>query len=84
MAERNNCKEMLPEKYFSFINENRYDDPIFIVHPILGIEIKPLEGDSKTRVLLMMKGLNKTRKLSHYTNVTDIGLLKFHHRIARI
>lgn len=38
----------------------------------------------KQGFLLTMKGLNKTRKLSHYTNVTDIGLLKFHHRIARI
>ena len=63
MAERNNCKEMLPEKYFSFINENRYDDPIFIVHPILGIEIKPLEGDSKTRVFTDDERIEQDKKI---------------------
>jgi len=50
MAEKNNCIDQLPDRYYSFIQNYRYDDPVFIVHPIYGIEIKPQEGDSKTRV----------------------------------
>lgn len=50
MAERLGCIDNLPKKYFEFINENRYDDPVFIMHPILSHKVTPHKGDSKARI----------------------------------
>lgn len=63
MAERNNCKDALPEKYYNFVNTNRFDDPVFIIHPILGLEIKPQEGDSTTRVFTDNERIEQDKKI---------------------
>ena len=47
----NRYNQKLPQKYYDFCKEHRYDDPVFIFEPILSIDMtKPHETDNKQKV----------------------------------
>jgi len=54
----------LPEKYYDFIKENKYDNPIFILHPILDVDMtKPHWTDHKYKVYTKEERMKQHRKI---------------------
>ncbi|MDR2408523.1 MAG: AAA family ATPase [Bacteroidales bacterium] len=48
-AELGGYKGEMPPEYHNFIENNRYDTPVFIFHPIPGYKVSPQAGDAKFR-----------------------------------
>ncbi|MCL2650536.1 MAG: ATP-binding protein [Candidatus Azobacteroides sp.] len=50
-AKSGNYDGRLPDKYYNFVNDRqkKYDDPVFIFHPIPGYIVSPQAGDANIR-----------------------------------
>jgi len=65
LAQRYNCK--MPKKYYDFCEKNRYDDPVFVMEPILDIDMtKPHKTDN------MQKIYTKEERLAQHKQIVDL------------
>ena len=62
LARKYKCK--LPDTYYDFINTCRYDEPVFIFEPIVGLDMsKPHSSDNKQKVYSLNDRINQHHEI---------------------